>query len=129
MDLSSEFKFKTSRSSKPGGQNVNKVNSRVTLVFDVNNSKVLTYCEKAVLFKKGLLTNEGFIILHSEKSRSQLKNKHDVIDRFYKLLETSLFESPPRLVSKPSPIYDLNRIASKRKNAIKKFNRNNVDDF
>ncbi len=75
--LVSEIKFQTSRSSGPGGKNVNKTNSKVTLRFDVANSFVLTEEEKEIILVKlsSRLTSEGELILSSQEKRSQLQNK------------------------------------------------------
>src|SRR5688572_20418884 len=91
--LQSELNFGVSRSSGPGGQNVNKVNSKVTLKFDVVQSKVLTAEEKEVILKKlgAKLTTEGVLILTSQDSRSQFDNKQAVILKFDKLI-TKAFE-------------------------------------
>ena len=75
--LLSELKFKAVRSSGAGGQNVNKVSSKVVLSFDLANSLGLTHDEKELLLTKisTKLTQENILILTSEEDRSQLKNK------------------------------------------------------
>ena len=75
--LSSEIVFNASRSGGPGGQNVNKVNSKVTLQFDVVNSQILTEEEKSILKAKlaSRMTREGVLLIHAQESRSQLDNK------------------------------------------------------
>lgn len=90
--LFSEFKFKAIRSGGPGGQNVNKVSSKVVLSFDLIKSKGLTESEKALLENKiGLkLTQEGILILTCEENRSQLKNKEAVVKKCFRLLENGL---------------------------------------
>ena len=84
--IASEFSFKAVRSSGAGGQNVNKVSSKVVLTFDLVNSKGLTDDEKTLLQTKiaTKLTQEGILILTSEEDRSQLKNKEKVIKKEYK---------------------------------------------
>src|SRR6478609_5108209 len=86
--LTSELFFTTSRSSGPGGQNVNKVESKVTLKWDVKNSSVITEEEREVILRKlhSRITTEGALILTAQDSRSQLQNKQEVIQK----LETTL---------------------------------------
>lgn len=90
--VSSEFFFKAVRSSGAGGQNVNKVSSKVVLSFDLINSKGLTEEEKTLLKTKiaTKLTQDGILILTSEEYRSQIKNKERVIKKCFKLLENTL---------------------------------------
>ncbi len=75
-DFSKEFTFVTSRSSGPGGQHVNKVNTRVELRFNVIASQLLTEKEKAILQKKlqSQLTNDGDLIISSQTERSQISS-------------------------------------------------------
>jgi len=91
-DLSSEFQFLTSRSSGPGGQNVNKVNSKVELRFDIPNSGLLTEKQKEILLKKfsTKITSEGILSVVSQRDRSQLSNKEDAIDKLYLLISKAL---------------------------------------
>jgi ribosome-associated protein len=90
--LISELQFKAVRSSGPGGQNVNKVSSKVVLSFDLANSKALSDEEKLRIETKlaTRLTTEKILILSSGEDRSQLKNKEIVIQRFLELIEKSL---------------------------------------
>ena len=90
--LLSELKFKAVRSSGAGGQNVNKVSSKVVLSFDLFNSLGLTHDEKELLLTKiaTKLTQENILILTSEEDRSQLKNKEVVIKKFLKVIENGL---------------------------------------
>lgn len=88
----SELQFKAVRSSGAGGQNVNKVASKVVLSFDLNTSQALSQEEKALLSVKlaSRLTNEQVLILNCEEDRSQLKNKTLVIKRFLTIIATGL---------------------------------------
>jgi len=76
-DLSGEFQFLTSRSSGPGGQNVNKVNSKVELRFDIQNSSLLSEEQKEILLVKlsAKISSEGILSIVSQRDRSQLTNK------------------------------------------------------
>ena len=77
IDLSSECIFAASRSSGPGGQNINKVNTKVELRFNITDSKILNDSEKELLLEKlaSRINQEGLLILSSQSERSQLKNK------------------------------------------------------
>jgi ribosome-associated protein len=87
-----EVSFKAVRSSGPGGQNVNKVASKVVLTFDLVNSTALDEEEKERAIKKlqSKLTLEGVLILNCDEDRSQLKNKAIVTKRFLDLIEKAL---------------------------------------
>lgn len=87
-----ELQFKAVRSSGPGGQNVNKVSSKVVLTFDVINSFALDDQEKERAQKKlkPKLTLDGILILNCDEDRSQLKNKTIVTKRFLELIEKAL---------------------------------------
>lgn len=88
----SELTFKAVRSSGAGGQNVNKVSSKVVLTFDLNASQALSEEEKERLTTKlkSKLTAENILILNCDEDRSQLKNKAIVTKRFLELITKSL---------------------------------------
>ena len=88
----SELSFTTSRSSGPGGQNVNKVNSRVSLHFSVATSPSLTSFQKSQVFSKlkTRINKEGVLQLHAQTARSQAMNREVLMDRFAKLLGEAL---------------------------------------
>lgn len=88
----SELTFKAVRSSGAGGQNVNKVSSKVVLTFDLTASKALSDEEKLLLQNKltTRLTSENILILNCDEDRSQLKNKELVVKRFLTLIKKSL---------------------------------------
>ena len=88
----SELQFKAVRSSGAGGQNVNKVSSKVVLSFDLKNSQGLTEEEKVLLENKlaSRLTSEQILILNCDEDRSQLKNKSIVIKRFLDIITAGL---------------------------------------
>ena len=87
-----ELNFKAVRSSGAGGQNVNKVSSKVVLTFDLNASQALNEEEKALIETKlaTKLTSENLLILNCDEDRSQLKNKTIVTKRFLDLIEKAL---------------------------------------
>ena len=88
----SELQYKAVRSSGAGGQNVNKVSSKVVLTFDLKNSQALSEEEKALLENKlaNRLTSEQILILNCDEDRSQFKNKAIVTKRFLDIITTGL---------------------------------------
>lgn len=120
--LQSELTFSASRSGGPGGQNVNKVNSKITLKFDIANSAILSADEKAVLMEKlkSRLTSEGTLILISQDNRSQLQNKEGVILKLDQLLIKAFEKKKPRKATKPSKSSVRERIDKKKQHSEKK---------
>ncbi|MEX2233245.1 MAG: alternative ribosome rescue aminoacyl-tRNA hydrolase ArfB [Cyclobacteriaceae bacterium] len=120
--LGNELVFTTSRSSGPGGQNVNKVNSKVTLQWDVGKSAVTTPEEKNVLLQKlsSRLTREGILMLSAQDSRSQIQNKEAVIEKFGKILAKAFEKKKVRKATRPSKRAVQNRIKKKKEQSEKK---------
>lgn len=121
-DFSAELVFTATRSSGPGGQNVNKVSSKVELRFNLWSSALLDEQEKAIIAEK--LTNkinkDGELVLVAQTDRSQLKNKEKVIEKFYHLLEKALMPPKKRYKTKPTKASIEKRLESKRvKSTIK----------
>jgi ribosome-associated protein len=89
----SELSFKAVRSSGAGGQNVNKVSSKVVLSFDLKNSQALTEEEKLLVETKlsSRLTTDAILILNCDEDRSQFRNKEIIIKRFLELIKNALF--------------------------------------
>jgi ribosome-associated protein len=120
--LGNEIIFSASRSSGAGGQNVNKVNTKVTLKFDVKNSQHLNEEEKEILLKKlsARLTNEGVLILSSQEKRSQLQNKEAVVLKFEKIIAKAFEKKKARKATKPSKGAVQERIKEKKQRSEKK---------
>lgn len=120
--LWSELEFSSSRSSGPGGQNVNKVNSKVLLKWDVRRSAILTAEEKDLILQKlhSRITASGVLVLSMQESRSQLRNKEDVIAKLDFLLKKAFEKRKVRKKSKPSKAHAKKRLESKRRHSEKK---------
>ena len=122
-NIFSELNFKTSRSSGPGGQHVNKTSSRVSVFFDVLHSQGLSSAEKERLQKKLNLSNEGVLVLHCETSRSQHKNKEMVVDKLKATLKKALQKEKKRVPTKRTKASVYKRLEAKKKQASKKESR------
>jgi ribosome-associated protein len=127
--LTTEPSLKAIRSSGSGGQNVNKVSTKMELQFDVANSSELNENEKD-LIKENLrtrLTKEDILILQCDESRSQLKNKQLIIKRFLDLIEASLVIQKERIPTKTPKSVVKKRLKGKRKISEKKATRKKPD--
>jgi ribosome-associated protein len=120
--LSKEFRFSTSRSSGAGGQHVNKVETKVEIRFNIEQSNELLPSEKAILQKKlkTYINADGDLVLVEQSSRSQFRNKSLVIKRLYALLNWGLRPEKPRLATRPSRSSIRRRLEGKRQQSEKK---------
>ena len=120
-----EITFQTSRSSGPGGQNVNKVESRVELRWHLADSLVLSALQKQLILEKvaNQLTAEGFLLVTAQDDRSQLRNKEIALARFHELLQKSLRRPKPRRATRPSAGAVRQRLEGKKRQGEKKANR------
>jgi ribosome-associated protein len=125
----SELTFKAVRSSGAGGQNVNKVSSKVVLTFDLVSSLALSDEEKELSLKKlkSKVTLEGILILNCDEDRSQLKNKTIVTKRFLEIIEKSLIVPKPRKATKTPRSVVEKRLKDKSSTAEIKQNRKKPD--
>ena len=122
----SELNFKAVRSSGSGGQNVNKVASKVVLTFDVNKSEALSNEEKQIIKSKlaSRLTVDSVLILNCDEDRSQLKNKEIVIKRFLEIIKKGLIIPKIRKATKIPKSVIRKRIKDKKNvSEIKKTRR------
>ena len=127
--LLKELKFKAVRSSGAGGQHVNKVASKIELIFDLQNSVGFTDEEKTILLKNldRKLTKEQILLLQCSESRSQHKNKEIVIERFLQIITNGLKVPKKRKATKPSKASIQKRLEKKKQQAFKKVSRKRVD--
>lgn len=127
-DFKDEFVFQATRSSGPGGQNVNKVSSKVELRFNYIDSTLLDEGEKALIGEllSGKINKQNEIVLTTQTDRSQLKNKEKVIEKFYSLLEKALTPKRKRIRTKPTRGSVEKRLESKRLLSSIKANRREI---
>lgn len=125
----SELQFKAVRSSGAGGQNVNKVSSKVVLTFDLLNSKALTDEEKNLLEIKlaSRLTSDSVLILNCDEDRSQFRNKEIVIKRFLDVITVGLHIPKIRKATKIPKSVIRKRIKDKKTVSEVKKNRRKPD--
>jgi len=123
--LISELQFKAVRSSGAGGQNVNKVSSKVVLSFDLKNSNVFTEEEKMLLEINltSRLTNDQILILNCDEDRSKFKNKEIVIKRFLTIIKQGLFIPKIRKATKTPKSVIRKRLKDKKTLSETKNNR------
>ncbi|GHB24539.1 alternative ribosome rescue aminoacyl-tRNA hydrolase ArfB [Mongoliitalea lutea] len=120
--LDPEFEFIMSRSSGPGGQHVNKVNSKVQLKFNVSNSDILSEEEKVLLQKKwaSKLDATGAVLIQCQEKRSQLQNKELAIRKFYEMVVKASEKKKVRVATKPSKAAIEERLKTKKAQSEKK---------
>ncbi|MGB3081173.1 MAG: alternative ribosome rescue aminoacyl-tRNA hydrolase ArfB [Saprospiraceae bacterium] len=123
--LRAELEFRTSRSSGAGGQHVNKTETKVEALLDVKASAGLNEDEKKLVFEKAInrINDEGILSVTSQKSRSQLDNKENAIEKLQQILLKALTPVTKRIRTKPSKSSVEERLEEKKIQAEKKEGR------
>jgi len=130
LNLEPELVFKTSRSGGSGGQNVNKVSTKVELNFHIASSNILSEDQKNLLLEKlaGKLTKDGNLQIIAQTERTQLGNKRIAIDKFYTILARAFTKPKKRKETKPSRASKEKRLLTKKKNSdIKKMRNKRIE--
>ncbi len=124
-NFTTELTYKTSRSSGAGGQNVNKVETSVTVMWKVEESQFFNEEEKKVIQSKlkNRINQEGTLQLTVSESRTQLKNKKAATEKILEIVNKSLIKPKPRKATKPSRSKIEKRIKQKKEHSEKKENR------
>ena len=128
--LKKEVSFRTSRSSGAGGQHVNKVSTRVELLFHVSSSIVMTASEKETILTKlkSRISKEGILTIACEETRSQSRNKEIAFEKFISLLEDALKPVKKRVPTKRSKGSIKRRLKDKKAISEKKDSRKFKDE-
>jgi len=124
-DFTTELTYKTSRSSGAGGQNVNKVETSVTVLWKVEESLVFSDEEKVLIQEKlkNRINSDGILQVSSSEARTQFQNRKIAIEKILDLVNKSLIIPKKRVKTKPSKAQVEKRIQTKKKISEKKENR------
>ena len=120
-----ELAFTTSRSSGPGGQNVNKVNTRVTLLFDLDGSPTLSEQQRDRLRERlaGRINKDGVLRVVAQRHRTQLANREQTVRTFVSLFQSALVEEEIRIPVSVPPSVNRRRLDEKRQHGRLKRER------
>ena len=120
--LLTEVQVSASRSSGPGGQNVNKVNTKIELRFPVSKSEILNETEKRLILSKlnSRINLQGELLITASSERSQWQNREQATRKFFELIEKALTRPRKRKKTQPTAASRLKRLESKKKRGQKK---------
>lgn len=123
--LLSTCRYETSRSSGPGGQHVNKTETKVTLYFNIGDSPALTEEQKNLVYAKypNRINEAGEFYIHASASRSQSANKETAILKLYTLVAEALIPRKKRVRTRPTAASKAQRLKVKKIKAEKKEGR------
>ena len=124
-----EMNFVFSRSSGHGGQNVNKVETKVTLIWNVWNSKILTSEQRGKIMaaNQQKIDKNGNLVIYAQSERSQFQNKQEAIAKLQNLVEQSLIPEKERVPTKIPKSVKEKRLQEKKKQSEKKKFRQKID--
>jgi len=124
-DFSKELSYKTSRSSGAGGQNVNKVETAVTVLWNVSDSEIFNERQKLLIYEKlkNRINVEGFLYLTVSESRTQLQNRKIATGKVLEIVNDALVVPKSRTKTKPTRSSVEKRIQQKKQHSDKKENR------
>jgi ribosome-associated protein len=126
-DYESEITVRTSRSGGSGGQNVNKVETKVEILWSPATSVLITEGERAILLEKLKLTADGVLQIVSQEDRTQVRNRSNALKKLHETVEKALIIPKKR---KPTVMPRAVKVAIKKEkavNSIKKLNRKRPD--
>ncbi len=123
-----EIDFSYARSGGPGGQNVNKVETKAVLRFNLVGSRAIPYEDRARARQKlaSRLTKYGVLVIQSDRHRDRERNRNDAIERLQELLRLAVHRPRRRVPTKPSRSQRERRLTNKKQNASKKRDRGRV---
>ncbi len=126
-----ELEFTASHSGGPGGQNVNKTSTRVTLWFDVVHSPSLSQEQKNLVLRrlKNRIGADGLLRVNSQQTRSQAANRELAVARFIELMREALRQAPARKKTRVSSGARLRRLEEKKQHGLQKRERSRKDVF
>lgn len=126
-----EIEITASRSGGPGGQHVNKSDTKITIRWNVKKTKALDEIKKNRVLKnlQSRLTTEGDLIIHSRSTRSQQQNKKNAIEKLVKILKKALLVPKKRMKTRtPKAIKEARLREKKQRSEIKKMRQKKIDE-